>query len=64
MAEIPYPRFEYWKSGTQWYWHLQAANHRIVGANGGFNSESGVKEAIATFCQLINIAANRPAVQI
>lgn len=59
-----YPRFEYWKTGTQWYWHLQAANGRIVGDSGGFNTEAGVKAAIATFCQLVQIAANRPAVHV
>jgi len=59
-----YPRFEYWQTGTQWYWHLQAANSRIVGSSGGFNSEAGVKAAISTFCQLVNLAASRPAVQV
>jgi uncharacterized protein YegP (UPF0339 family) len=64
MAQVDYPRFEYWQTGTQWYWHLQAANYRIVGASSGFNSEAGVKDAIATFCRLVSLAANRPAVHI
>lgn len=64
MNQVPYPRFEYWQTGTQWYWHLQAANHKIVGASGGFNSEAGVKDAIATFCELVGIAASRPAVHV
>jgi uncharacterized protein YegP (UPF0339 family) len=64
MNTVPYPRFEYWQTGTQWYWHLQGANGRIVGVNGGFNSEAGVKDAIATFCRLVSLAANRPAVRV
>ena len=64
MNKVEYPRFEYWQTGTQWYWHLQAANYKIVGASGGYNSEAGVKEAMARFCQLVNLAANRPAAHI
>jgi uncharacterized protein YegP (UPF0339 family) len=59
-----YPRFEYWQTGTQWYWHLQGANGRIVGASGGYNSEAGVKDAIANFCRLVNLASQRAAVHV
>lgn len=44
-----YPRFEYWKTGSQWYWHLQSGNGRIVGSGSGFDNEDGVKDAINTF---------------
>lgn len=64
MNQVAYPRFEYWQTGTQWYWHLQAANYRIVGASGGYDSEDGVKAAITRFCDLVDLAANRPAVHI
>ena len=64
MEQIAYPRFEYWKTGTQWYWHLQAANYKVVGSSGGFNSEAGVLDAIRTFCQLVSMAAARPAVHV
>jgi uncharacterized protein YegP (UPF0339 family) len=64
MNQVAYPRFEYWQTGTQWYWHLQAANGRIVGASSGFNSEAGVKDAISTFCKLVILASDRPAVHI
>lgn len=61
---VDYPRFEYWQSGTQWYWHLQAANGRLVGDSGGFNTEAGVKDAIRTFCRLVGLAAQKPPVHI
>lgn len=64
MNEVSYPRFEYWQTGTQWYWHLQAANGRIIGASGGFDSEAGVKAAISLFCQRVAEAGIRPAVHI
>lgn len=64
MTEVSYPRFEYWQTGTQWYWHLQAANYRIIGASGGYDSEAGVKDAIRTFCQRSADASTRPAVHV
>jgi len=59
-----YPRFEYWQTGTQWYWHLQGANSRIVGDSGGYNSEAGVLDGINTFCRLVGLATQRPAVHV
>lgn len=59
-----YPRFEYWKTGSQWYWHLQAANGRIIGASGGFNSEDGVKAAIRTFYQNVLAAGKNDMVEV
>jgi len=61
---VPYPRFEYWLTDNQWYWHLQAANGRIVGSASGFDSEAGVLDAIDTFCRLVSLAAHRYRVRI
>lgn len=59
-----YPRFEYWETNGQWYWHLQAANGRIVGASGGFNSKEGVKAAIRTFYQNVLAAGENNMVEV
>jgi uncharacterized protein YegP (UPF0339 family) len=56
----PLPRFEYWNTGTQWYWHLVAGNGYII-ADGseGYDSEYNVKRAIANFVATVSTASGR-----
>lgn len=63
--EVTLPRYEYWSTGTLWYWHLVARNGRRVATGGqGFASEAGVIQAINDFHKNVIEAGNKNAVHV
>jgi hypothetical protein len=41
---MKYPKFEIWKTGNLWYWHLKARNGEILCVSEGYTTEqSAVK---------------------
>jgi uncharacterized protein YegP (UPF0339 family) len=50
--------YEYWKSSSNgyWYWHLRAANHKVIATGEGYHNEQDVLQVIA----LVKGSANAP----
>lgn len=49
--------YYYWKDGSQWRWHLKAANHKIIAEGEGYKNEADCLSAI----ELIKKSSSAPS---